>query len=205
MQRNGVIKFDYKFLKQYLPFITFTTLFVLGIIIGSLSIGSSDYLIATFQEQLNNYIDVRKNDGFLNIVKNSFIFSFPFYVIVFLCGTSLIGCALTPLAILFKGFTYGCLSSCLYSAYKLNGIVFNALILIPPTAVSVFGLILISMRSFAFSYLLSGICIKANRPINIYSYFKTYCLYSLIFLVISLLSILFDVGLSAIFIDFFDF
>lgn len=205
MHRNGVIKLELKNIKQYLPFIVFTSLFILGIIIGSLSVGSSDYLIGTYTNQLKEFINIRKTAGFLHVFKNSFMFSFPLYFVVFLCGTSLIGCALTPLVLLYKGFAYGCLSCCLYSLYKLNGIVFNALVIILPTVICVFGLILISVRSFAFSYLLSGICIKTNRPVNIYSNFKTYCLFSLLFSVFALLSILIDVGLSAIFIDFFDF
>lgn len=205
MQRNGVLSLNFGPVKQNIPFVIFTLIFIIGIFVGCLSVSSSENLTNQYSGFLNEFIDIRKDFNFIDVFKSAFLMSFPLYFAVFLCGTSLIGCAITPFVISLKGFVFGCLSGYLYSTYKLNGIVFNALILIPPTLICIFGLILISVESFSFSYLLSGICIKTNQPINIYSNFKTYCIKCLLFSIFALISVFVDMGMSAMFIKFFEF
>lgn len=188
----------------YIPFIFFTVIFVIGVLIGCLSVGNFESLISYASDEITEFISLRKNSGFYELLKSSVFSVFSIYIVLFLCGTSVVGCVVSPFVLLYKGFTYGCLSGYLYFTYKLEGIMLNSLLIIPSVLISVFGLIILGKEAFSFSYLLSGICIKSNKPINIYAQFKIYCIKSLTTLIAAVISVIFDLGMSVLFLNFFN-
>ncbi len=202
---KSIFSLNLSTISPYLPFIIFSTVFALGVLIGNIAVGRFDVLITYSSETITDFILARNEFNFYTAFKSSAFAVFPMYVIIFLCGTSVVGCVASPIALLYKGFGYGCLSGYLYFTYKLEGIMFNALLLIPSTLTTAFGLVLLAKESFAFSYLLSGICIKSNRPVNVYSNFKMYCTRSLVTVIAALVAVVFDLGMSALFINFFNF
>lgn len=206
MQRKkNNFTFNISGFRPYLPFVIFTLIFVLGVFLGSILVCRLDSLYSMSSDKLTELISVKSSSDFGLMFKNSLLSILPFYFLLFICGTSVIGTATTPVILLYKGFSYGCFSGLLYFTYRLEGIMFSALILLPQTLITVFGLLLLAKESFAFSYLLGGICIKANKPINIYSVFKKYCINSGLCLITGFLAIAFDLGMSSLFIGYFNF
>lgn len=205
MQRKKTLTVNLNSIKPHLQFIIFTAVFVVGIVLGCILVGRLESLLNSSSENASSFFELRKTYNILSVLNSALAYSVPYYIIVFLCGTSIIGCVITPIALLLKGFSFGALSGYMYFTFQLEGIMFNALLLIPSTIVCAFGLILLAKESFSFSYLLSGICVKSNKPINIYSNFKAYCLRSLIFSLFALLAVLVDLGMSALFARFFNF
>lgn len=205
MQRKKMFTLNLSGIAPDLSFLIFSAIFLVGIILGCLLVGRFDSVLNDATDKFNSFFDIRHNDGFLNIFKNSVMTVLPYYIFIFLCGTSVIGCVITPLILLIYGFSYGGFAGYLYFTYKLDGIMFNVLVLIPSVLISVVGMLLLTREAFSFSKLLSGICIKSNKPVNIYTNFKHYSVKSLIFLIFTAVSVIFDIGMSLLFIDFFEF
>lgn len=205
MQRKKMFTLNLSGIAPDLPFLIFSAVFLIGVILGCLLVGRLDSVLGDVTDRFNSFFNIRNNDGFLSILKNSALSVLPYYIFIFLCGTSVIGCVITPIILLVYGFSYGSFAGYLYFTYKLDGIMFNVLVLIPSVLICVVGMLLLTREAFSFSKLLSGICIKSNKPVNIYSNFKHYSIKSLIFIIFAVVSVFFDIGMSLMFIDFFEF
>lgn len=205
MRRSKIFTINLKDLKPHLPIILCFSVFIIGLVLGSLFVGNFDYAKEYFSSSLEHRTDIRIEGNITNIFFDSFKGVIPLYLFVFLFGTSVVGCAMSPLILLWYGFSYGSISGILYSSYDLEGIMCNAIIFIPSVLFCAFGLSLLVRDAVSFSYLLSGICIKANKPINIYSNFKSYCLRGIISFIFAVVSIVFDVVMSSLFIKYFNF
>jgi len=205
MRRNKTFTVDLKALKPHLPIIICFSVFIVGIILGSVLVGSFEPIKELFSNKLEQHIDIRLSKNITKILLDSLKDVFPLYVLVFLLGTSVVGCALSPSILLWHGFSYGSISGILYSTYALEGVMCNAIIYIPSVLFCAFGLAVLVRNAVSFSYLLSGICIKANKPINIYSNFKVYCLQGVITLLFAVSSVVFDIVMSVLFINYFNF
>ncbi len=203
MRRNKTLLLNMSLLKPHLPIIICFSVFIIGVMLGCLLIGNSDFLKNAFFDKLSVYISVRKSNIILDVVVNSFKNIFPYYFLIFLVGTSVIGCALAPVILLYYGFSYGCLSGILYSTFALEGIMLNALVFVPTVLFCAFGLGILLKDAVSFSYLLSGICIKANKPVNIYVQFKNYCTHGIITLSVAAVALIFDIAMSTLFINYF--
>ena len=189
----------------FYPTLSFALLFIIGICVGSILVGKVQYLFEYSSSNIVDFFNIRQNGNVFSIIYNSFLMSFPIYVATFLLGTSFIGCVTAPIIVLLVGFKFGLLTGNLYMSYKLEGIMFNALVLMPIVLSFIFGLFILSKEAFSFSFDLAKTCIKNNKPVNIYSKFRLYCLKSVSTLVCVLVSIIFDVGLSTLFISYFTF
>lgn len=206
MRRNSsVLTFNLSTVAPHLPFIIFATLFIIGVFTGCFTVGRFEVFTDYSAEKINDFISIRNDFEFFSVLKDSFFRIFPIYLIVFLCGTSVVGCIASPLILVYNGIVYGFLSGYLCSTHRLEGIMFNALILIPSVLVSTFGLILLAKEAFFFSYTFAGICIKSNKPVNIYSRFKGYCIKSLVSVVAVVLATFLDMSMSVLFISYFNF
>lgn len=205
MRRSKTFTVDLKTLKPHLPIIICFSVFVIGIVLGSVLVGSFDYVKDFFAGKLELNTNIRLSKDITKIFLDSLKDVFPYYILVFLLGTSVVGSALSPAVLLWYGFCYGSLSGILYSSYALEGIMCNAIIYIPSVLFCAFGLSVLVRDAVSFSYLLSGICIKANKPVNIYSNFKNYCIRGLTTLIFAVVSVVFDVVMSLLFINYFNF
>ena len=202
---NNYFSFNLQNITPYLPFLIMSAIYIVGILCGCITVGKFEFLSNFATEKFNEYFSIREELNFYSIFLNSLTTTFPLYIVMFLCGTSAVGFIASPIIVILNGFTYGCVSGHLCATYKLEGIMFNALVYLPFMLISAFGIIILSCESFSFSRLIAGICIKANKPVNIYHNFKTYCIRGLISLSFALISVLTDSALSTLFISFFDF
>lgn len=188
-----------------LPFLLLLSTFVISVLIGSLLVAKVSYFSSYAETFISDFVLERKEFNFYTVFKSSLISILPLYMLLFLFGTSVIGCVAVPLIPVVKGLLYGSVSGYLYTSYSLEGIMFNALLIIPSLLVTVFGMVLLGKDAFDFSGVLSKICIKSGKPVNVYNDFKLYCTRSLIALLVAVIAIIFDVGMSALFIKYFNF
>ena len=183
-----------------------TALYIIGLLIGVLSLtGGSSSLHEATKQTLDAYLTARTGKGFFSILLSSLIYQVPFVLIAFLCGTSLVGVALVPLIICYKGFTIGLLSAMLYATYSLKGITFMVLLVIPYTIVSVIALLLAARESIGFSLLLVRLSMPKGTATSIYNDFKNYCARYLFLLIVLLAAAIVDAILSLAFMRFFAF
>ncbi len=205
MQRKSIIAVNFKSVRPQISFTVFSCLFLLGALIGSIFICNSSSLSEYTRQTVKSFIDIREDGQFWPMLQNALLLSLPLYLVVFLCGTSFIGCVISPFVLAYYGFRYGGMAGYLYSTYKLDGIMFNALLLIPAVLVGAFGLIYITKESFYFSLILSRICVKNSGAANIYSEFKSYCIKCAFLLIFVVISTVVDLASSAMFMRFFNF
>jgi hypothetical protein len=206
MQRKKrIIGFGFSKISPYVSFISFSLVFVIGVLIGTIIVGRFRPILDFASRSIHSYINVRENGEIISLITGSVNSVLPYYIVVFLLGTSIIGFVASPLVLLYRGILFGAVSGFMYFTYKLEGVIFCLLILIPSVLVSVFGLICLAKEAFSFSYRLGGICIKTTKPINISSHFRNYYLQSALTLIPAVCSMILDVGMSALFIGFFDF
>lgn len=206
MQRKkSVLFFDYEKLKPYVPFIALSLFFVIGVLMGVVFVGKNDAVLDFASRQIESFVFGKSGLSFFRKIGASLLAFLPQYLILFAFGVSVVGVAASPLVVVYNGFLYGCMSGYLYSAYELEGIMLSALVLLPSFLACTFGLLLLAREALSFSYLLAGICIKANKPVNLYTDFRRYCLNGSLSLIAAALAVALDVGMNSLFAGFFKF
>ena len=117
----------------------------------------------------------------------------------------MVGAVMVPFVIGFNGYILGLIISCGYSLYGLMGIVFNLLIIIPPSVISSIALILSSRESLGFSISLARLALPDFNKHQIEGDFKLYCLRQLFLLIFYPVSAIINALLATSFISFFNF
>lgn len=206
MQRTKrVFNLNLKDFSLYFPFIIFALLFLIGVLVGNLTVGNFDFIKGYTKETFQSFLSIRKESVWYNILGDAVFKLLPVYVLIFLSGTSVIGSVFSPLILFAFGLKYGFVTGYLYFTYSLNGIIFNCLILLPCVVISLLGIIILCIESFNFSLVISKICIRSEKTMNVYLHFKSYCIKSSSTLISAGLAIICDILFSYLFIGFFDF
>lgn len=185
--------------------ISFAFIYVFGIFLGTLFLKNSSAVFNVATLNFEEYLDIRLNRGFFDIFLNSFISALPIALLIFLCGTSLIGIALTFFSLTYCGITYGITAAFLYSNHALIGIAYNSLILIPCTVLTALGFLLSGKEAFIFSLRLAKLTMPRGQIANVYSDFKNYCIKFALIVFILIGSAILDAVLTKSFIGYFNF
>ena len=179
--------------------------YVLGIVLGVVCTTKSTKVLEIARSDFSSYLTGRNGMPFFNGVLGNFFELLPMCLVIFICGTSVVGVVLIPIAVCYCGFEYGIVTAFLYRQYLLQGIAFNSLILIPSTLLAILGYILLSKEAFGFSIQL----LKASMPgftnQDFYLGLKGYSKHFFIIIFVFLLSALADSLLSLAFLGFFNF
>ena len=186
-------------------FIVLCVMFIVGVALGSTVLSKNSWLAQTTDTFFNNYVKLHNNGTFIKKLLFGFFGYLIILILYFLSGSSMLGVAVTPFITLWQGIFCGCISSQLYAAHGLSGIAFNALILIPPTAIFTVCCFFAARYSINFSLLIAKLTLPRSKPASLYVSFKDYCCKYLIFLSISLLCAIIDIILNLLFIKFFNF
>ena len=161
MKRTRTIRIseNFRIFFENSGFITLTITFIVCFLIGNIfvfkNLAFEDFISAEFER----FYSIRALGNFGTTLINSFLFILPCSLLSFVCGTSIVGCALSPIFLVYKAFILGSYTGYLYEIHQLEGIVFNALILIPSAVISIFALILSVRESVGFSVNLARLCI----------------------------------------------
>lgn len=192
MQRGTVVnlkhfKIGFDFLKQNWKLILLTLCFIVGIILATFSINKTGYIFKQLNLASQNFIKLRLGKDFLKIFFKSLLINFGFLLSIFVFGSSVNGVTLVPVVIGLKGYLLGYLISYIYSMFELKGIAFCALIIIPPTVISVICLFVFSKFAMCFSLRVINVTMPNNGNKNLNLQFKQFvkqlflCLIPIIF------------------------
>lgn len=180
------------------------SVFVLGVIISSVCFDSIDTLSRLTEGYFEDYIVCREN-SFIYIFFNSIKSLMLFLLLIYLCGSSILGFVLSPLLIFLRGFEYGSLISYVYSLHSLKGIAFNAVLIIPPAIISVLTFISAARFSMEFSLLIAKLTLPRANARVLSEDFKNYSARFLLLILFLVLASIVDSGLSKFLIDTFNF
>lgn len=130
----------------------FVILFLLGLAVGAAGSRGVD---ANLGQKLDflfiTNIEARLHMAAFEIFLSCFVSYFLFILASFLCALSAWGFSAIPLLAVFKGFSVGLSSAVIFAFYKVSGIGFYILIILPGTVLFLFTLVYYAKASFRLS------------------------------------------------------
>lgn len=137
---------------------TFAALFMIGLAVGAAySRGFDTSLISKLDLLFVSNIDTRLGMSAFEIFVSCFASYFLFVFAAFLCALSAWGFCGVPLLSVFKGFSVGLSSALIFSLYKLSGIGFYILVVLPGTVMFLLTLITYCANAFRLSLRYAGL------------------------------------------------
>lgn len=130
----------------------FAALFMLGLIVGAASSKSFDKSVFDRLDLLFvTNLEARLGMSVADIFIACFVSYFLFILVAFLASLSAWGFAAIPVLAAIKGFTVGVSTAFIFSMYKISGIGFYILVVLPGAVLFLFALIRYSASGFALS------------------------------------------------------
>ncbi len=189
----------FSFFKENKVLIFLISLFLFGFGFGIFSSIKFENFKTFSEECLFGFLSIRADLDFLKIAVNSFFASFTYIVLIFVSGSSVLGVAILPFVIIYRGITYGAMMSFLYNEYALKGIAFNAVMVLPSAAFFVTAMIMAARESLGFSLRIAELTLPRTNPANLFYEFKNYCARYLVICLIIIFSSLVDAFISCYF------
>lgn len=186
-------------------FILLCSFFILGVFLGSFLTTKNTWISENAKAFFENFISIHSNRSFFKKIISCLTKYFFVLIIYFLSGSSIIGIVSTPFLTIWQGIITGSITSFLYTTYGLSGIAFNAIILIPPSAIFVVSCFFAAKFSIEFSLDLIKLTMPKSRPTNLYASFKRFSTNYLILTSISVACCLVEIILNILFLKFFNF
>lgn len=174
---------------NFFIFAVITAVFILGIVVGSISIKTLNDLQ---KDNLANYInlffqrvDIDSIDGNI-ILKHTILNNIKYVSIIWILGLTIIGVPFIMFLIFIRGFTIGFTVGFLVNEMGLKGALFSTISLLPQNIIIIPSYIIISVSAISFSILLlksKNSIEKFNFPQQITGYTA---LVSIMFFIISI-------------------
>lgn len=193
------------FLSKNRVFVSMCFAFVVGVVVGSISLSGGGRASGVADKLLEFYISNRKGAGFFGVFFSALLGYFTVCLTFFAFGASVIGVVFSPLMCCGLGIYFGCLSAYIYSAFSLKGIAFNAIVLIPSALSFCVCAFFAAKASFCFSAVILKLLLPKSRPSNLSVDFRLFCGRYLIILAFLIAVSLIDAAVSTAFLKFFDF
>lgn len=188
-------------IRENLPFIALVVLSLISMLIGVLSTNSIHF--RKFSEDLfSGFIYNRNSSVYFEKFISVAWSTLKYPIISFLCSTSVLGIALSPLALIYVSFCYGVIAANFYVNYGITGIVFNLFVLLLPSVIMLFTMIISVKECIAFSLKIARICTRDTRPVNLYQNFRFLCLKHLLLILPIFLSVFIDTAFFDLFKKF---
>lgn len=181
------------------------TLFLAGIISGSMyTANEKGKLLTELLELFKNSQLIRADSSFLELFFHSIISNLLFFVPVFIFGTCALGAPVVFGISFLKGLGLGVLTSFIYQSYRLQGLGYNAVILIPGAVLASSALIYACKEGFNMSVsMFRNLFQPSNKKTSNKVTFKLYCMrFGILFIFVILASIT-DVVTNQLFGSFF--
>lgn len=139
------------------------------------------------KKMIKSYIDNINNIDYFDTFKNCFIENFLFIFIIWILGMSVIGIPITIFYYFIKTFTLGFLMSAFILTYKIKGILYSIIYIIPSNLFNILIFTILLFYSINFSLtLIMAITKKKNLNFkNIINKYTIILLFSLISILIS--------------------
>lgn len=180
--------------------------FILGIVLGSLSLksASSDTLNALdflFVTNLENRLSLTAFEVFYASFASDFVFVFAVFLLNFACW----GVFVLPLICAFKGFGVGISSAYMFTKFGVTGIGFYILVILPGTVMFLLCFITALKEAFIGSFNLLKAYFPSSRDGLLHRYVKTYLYRNFVILLFVVLAAIIDMIFWVIFANMFNF
>ena len=178
-------------------------LFAIGLIAGALSNNGESEISDKIAEIAKSFIISRNQNGFIDIIINSFLSSGLLMIINLFLAFSLIGYPLLIWLPCIKGIGLGSIAGYLYSVYKITGLGYCILTIFPGAIVSTVALIIACNDSCDYS---KNAFMKSLRGRGQYEKDETkiFIIRQLIMIGICIVSSITDSAVSVMFSRFFE-
>ncbi len=174
---------------------------IFGLFLGT-SVISGEESLSALKNMFDGFLLSRKSSTFLLIFVSSFSYQCLWLLISFLCGTNIFGVPFIYLTLTLKGMGLASLGAYLFAEYKLLGVGFYSLIILPKDIVSCLMMISSSKASLVFSRQLYSSMKTggySQRDLKLFAN-KIYLL-----IIVAFIAALIDATLTYVFIDLFKF
>ncbi len=178
--------------------------FLLGLLVGVLWFKFKN-IDGNFYSSQFNELYSELSGGFARAFISAISGLLPFAAAVFLSGTCMVGAVMVPAIVAIRGAMMGFTMGYAYCTYRLMGIVFNLLMIIPAGIISTLALILSARESLGFSLSLARLALPGSNKPEIEQDFKFYCLRQLFVLMFFVAAALVQTLMAVSFISFFSF
>lgn len=194
------------FFAKYSLELLFAVVFVLSIILGSVSFSrisqetlqKLDFLFLT---NLDNRLKLSSFDLFCSSFASGFLFVFFSFLLSFTAW----GMFALPLLCAFKGFGVGLSTAYMFSQYSVTGIGFYILVVLPATALFLFAFLMSLKESFVQSVLLLKTYFSSTYDVFLLRRTKTYLFRNCIILIMVAFSAVVEMVLWVLFAGMFNF
>jgi len=173
-------------------------LFIVGFFLGIIS-----NLLMNDNNSIINYfslIEQNKFNYFSSLI-NSIFTNYKYALIIWISGIVFFLSFIIPFIIVFRGISVGFTICGIICSFKLKGLLYALIFLIPSILINELVYLFLSYYSINFSLKVFN-AIKNNKLINIKSFSKNYLYIFLIFLGILLMSSLFEIYITSNIIKF---
>ena len=179
-------------------------MFSVGIILGAVYVNSESVIIEKLSVVVDSYTSLKAEQGIGEIFLNSCFSNLLFVFTNIFFSFSLIGYPVIFFIPLLKGLGIGSVCGYLYATYKLSGLGYTLLTILPGTVVSAFALIMASYNGCEYS---KNAYLKAISGKGQFEKGETkiFLLRQLLFIGICVVSSFIDSLLSLAFLRFFEF
>ncbi len=184
-------------------FIGLSAVFLAGIAIGSCFLSKNTSFSLFTEITFKKIISLHNANGFFNKIIPCFLRYFLIILLYFLAGNSMLGVAIIPFIIAWQGIFCGNFIAYIYKIYGINGIAFNAIIIIPPTVFFTVVCFFAARYAINFSLLIAKLTLPRSRPASLYCDFKNYCSRFLILFGVSFLCTIFEILLNLLLLKYF--
>lgn len=181
-------------------------LLISGIIMGVLTAKNGSETIQKCAETIfNSFFSLRSSQSISAGIISSVGISLAFQIAAFACAFCAVGAPIIAMIPLVRGLGIGLISGYLYSAYKLQGIGYCALIIFPGVIISFIALVYITTDSFKMSLNAFGLIFGKIRPGNETEKAKNFIIRQFFYFLIFLLAAVADGITAKLFSGFFSF
>ncbi len=186
-------------------FILLCALFIVGITLGSTVISKNGWISKNTDFLFTELIALHTDNSFFKKIFSCFLRYIVILFFYFLSGASMLGIVVTPFITVWHGIFVGSIISYIYSSYGINGIAFNAIILILPTSIFTVLCFFAARSAIDFSFSIVKLTMPKSRPTNLNNQFKNYCGKYLIFVGVTFICSLIEIILNIFFLKIFNF
>lgn len=180
-------------------FFSFLILFLIGLALGLFFIyyiSETDKIILSKEFEEYFYLYDKGSFNYFKGFLDSFKINFTYLTIIWSSGILFLFFPIVYFIVFYKGFLIGFLISSFISIYKIKGILYSFIFIFPHEIINVVLLFMISVISIKFA---RKIFMKAknNESINLKVLYKKYTLTYLVFTLLFLLSSLLEIFLNS--------
>ena len=105
---------------------------IIGMLFGAVYVGRAYEMGGYFETEFIKYLEVRTSSSFINLFFKFYFNGLVFLVIMLFSSIGMPGIAFVPAVLFFKGFGTASFLGLLYRNYRLTGLAFANLVVVPP-------------------------------------------------------------------------